>query len=72
MIYPRAEKTWDATKLVLTICPVTKELYGYSKPVVDVEATLAAFRARYEQDWGHPIRCTSEEYAEVTRWAEDC
>jgi hypothetical protein len=35
--YPRAEQLANTMQLPLTYCQTTKELYGYTKPVLDVE-----------------------------------
>lgn len=44
--YPRAEQLAKTMQLPLTSCQVTKELYGYSKPVLDTElARCILFRA---------------------------
>jgi hypothetical protein len=39
--------------LVWTVCPVTKELYGYAQPVLDEATTMRAFRAAYEAKTGY-------------------
>jgi hypothetical protein len=35
-----AEKHAQRVKLVVRVCPVTKDLYGYATPVLDEDATL--------------------------------
>ncbi len=34
--YPRAEQLAKTMQLPLTYCQTTKELYGYTKPVLDI------------------------------------
>lgn len=36
--YPAAERFASTVRLPLTVCPVTRELYGYALPVLDVAA----------------------------------
>ena len=72
MFYPRAEESWYRTPLAKTVCQTTKELYGYSRIIVDAEATLAAFRAQYRKDWGEDIRTDSDAYKDIAYRAHAC
>ena len=45
--FPFAEAIASSVRLVRIACPVTKELYGYAKPVVDMPATMRAFTEAY-------------------------
>jgi len=62
--YPRAEAILDNLYPVLAVCNVTRELYGYAKPVVDVAATLDRFRVSYEAKWGKSPRPAERAVAE--------
>lgn len=44
---PFAESVLNDTRPVMVACPVTKELYGYAKPVVDIEASMGRFLDAY-------------------------
>jgi|688.fasta_scaffold806963_1 hypothetical protein len=47
--YPFAQSIIDSINPVKVACPVTKELYGYTKPVVDLTATMKKFADSYAQ-----------------------
>jgi len=62
--YPRTEAILDNLYPVLTVCPVTRELYGYAKPVADVVATLDRFRVSYDAKWNESPRPAERAVAE--------
>jgi len=68
--YPRAEAILGNLYPVLMVSPVTRELYGYAKPVVDVAATLDRFRVAYEAKWGKSPRPVERQLAEnlINQW----
>lgn len=45
--FPFAEQVAESTPLVLVADPVTKELYGYTHAVVDLNATMRSFSRRF-------------------------
>ena len=53
---PFADAVLATVRPVRVKCPVTWELYGYCDPVLDVEASIAAFRKAYHkkaEGYGH-------------------
>lgn len=44
---PLATQIAERTALMLTVDPVTRELYGYAAPVLDEQTTLRRFSAAY-------------------------
>ena len=52
MNHPRVHETFRTIKPVLTVCEVTRSLYGYNYYVVNNSMTARRFANKYEADHG--------------------